>query len=392
MSVTICTGFEAGSIRILDANDHENVRLGLRTDNAAKFKQWFYFRVVGARGLALGMTIEDVAETNKVIDAADLPDAWAGYRAVASYDLENWFRIPTLYDGKNIKIDFKPERDSVYIANFAPYTLERLRNFIARASLNPLVHVEVLGRTPDGHDFELLTFGETAPNKKKLWAITRQHPSETPGSWCIEGLMERLLDDNDPLTRKILDKSVFYVIPNMNPDGSARGNTRSNAYGVNLNREWELGNPGKAPEVVMMRREMDERGVHFCVDVHAWAGDRNFACGPFRTPSITPQQMELWERYANALAKACPDFELGVPYPGGGPKPGEASSDKSWNFVTEKYGAFGLLYELLTKDKDRKTDDENAWTPQRCKRFGRQTLDAISEIVDDLPSKNPGPL
>jgi len=35
----------------------------------------------------------------------------------------------------------------------------------------------------------------------------------------------------------------------MNPDGSVRGYLRTNANGVNLNREWDKTNPEQSPEV-----------------------------------------------------------------------------------------------------------------------------------------------
>ena len=40
------------------------------------------------------------------------------------------------------------------------------------------------------------------------------------------------------IAQRLLQHAVFYVVPNMNPDGSVRGNLRTNAAGANLNREW----------------------------------------------------------------------------------------------------------------------------------------------------------
>ena len=36
------------------------------------------------------------------------------------------------------------------------------------------------------------------------------------------------------MARVLLERAVFYVVPNMNPDGSALGNLRTNAAGANL--------------------------------------------------------------------------------------------------------------------------------------------------------------
>ena len=52
--------------------------------------------------------------------------------------------------------------------------------------------------------------------------------------------------------------------------------------------------------------------------------------------------------------------------------------------MTEHYGAFGLLYELIFKNNDKSPDAERGWSPAKCKHFGHSTLEALYEIVDDL--------
>lgn len=63
------------------------------------------------------------------------------------------------------------------------------------------------------------------------------------------GFLERLLDKHSALARLALQKAVFYVVPNMNPDGSWRGHLRTNAVGANLNREWAKPSLERSPEV-----------------------------------------------------------------------------------------------------------------------------------------------
>ena len=73
----------------------------------------------------------------------------------------------------------------------------------------------------------------------------------------------------------------------MNPDGSRRGHLRTNAAGVNLNREWHAPSAEKSPEVLCVRNAMDETGVDFAMDVH---GDEaipaNFLAGFEGIPSL----------------------------------------------------------------------------------------------------------
>lgn len=45
----------------------------------------------------------------------------------------------------------------------------------------------------------------------------------------MEGFLGRLLDPSDALARKLRQLCSFYIVPNMNPDGSIRGHLRTNA-------------------------------------------------------------------------------------------------------------------------------------------------------------------
>ena len=378
----ISSNFDGGSIGIIDAANPSDIRLRLLEDNAAEFRMWFYFRVAGAKGQKLNFTIVNAGESNANKGLVGMPEPWPDYRVLASYDREEWFRLPTSIDGTNGHFSVTPDYDAIYIANFTPYSMERHQDVVANALLSPRGRLHPLGLTPDGQDFDLLQIGEPGPGKKKCWFMTRQHPNETQGAWCIEGVIERLLDEQDPLSRALLQKAVFYVVPNMNPDGSRRGNTRTNALGSNLNREWQV-TTDKAPEVAMVKAKMVEWGLDFCLDAHAWSGTYNYACGPYHTPSVTPKQTALWKRYERTLAKCNPDFEEGWPYPGGGPAPGQADLAMSWNYISETFGAIGVLYELIYKDT-RDVDEVYGFSAERAKKLGYSTLDALYEIVDDL--------
>ncbi|MCY0616917.1 M14-type cytosolic carboxypeptidase, partial [Klebsiella pneumoniae] len=71
-----------------------NIRLNLPSDNAAAFRQWFHFRLQGARGQACSISFENAGQSA-------YPGGWDGYRVVASYDRRNWFRLSAgQYDGE----------------------------------------------------------------------------------------------------------------------------------------------------------------------------------------------------------------------------------------------------------------------------------------------------
>ncbi|HBY86011.1 MAG TPA: hypothetical protein DEO86_09065, partial [Colwellia sp.] len=262
----ITDNFDSGNIRVIDASDASNIQLEIKKDNQSDFYQWFHFKLQTDLS-ANGDRLEHVMHLNNAGKAAYV-EGWEDYQAVASYDREHWFRVPTQYDGEKLTITLTPEYDSVYFAYFAPYSYERHQDLIHNAQMHLDCQLQVLGQTLDGRDMTLLKIGEEGEGKRKVWITARQHPGETMAEWFVEGMLDRLLDEDDGVARALLNKTVFYVVPNMNPDGSARGHLRTNAVGANLNREWLEPTMERSPEVFLVREKMLETGVDMFLDVH----------------------------------------------------------------------------------------------------------------------------
>src|SRR5690554_4210705 len=257
----ISSNFDSGNIEVIQAERADDIRLKIKKDNQSDFFQWFHFKLYGEAEQLHRMVIEDA-------DAAAYPDGWKNYQAVASYDRENWFQVDTSFDGKSLIIEHTLEQESIFFAYFVPYSYERHLDLLQAAQQSSWVEQRVLGQTLDGRDMSVLQVGEPGDGKKVIWITARQHPGETMAEWFVEGMLHRLLDSDDGVARLLLDKTVFYVVPNMNPDGSYRGHLRTNAAGVNLNREWQSPSMEKSPEVFLVRQEMVQTGVDMHLDIH----------------------------------------------------------------------------------------------------------------------------
>ena len=112
---------------------------------------------------------------------ASFPGGWApkgvAYRAVASYDRADWFRVPTAYDAAAgvLTIDHTPARDACYYALSAPYTFERHNSLIAEMQARDGVVLEMVGETLDGHDLDVLRIGPLDdPERPRVWVLARQ--------------------------------------------------------------------------------------------------------------------------------------------------------------------------------------------------------------------------
>jgi len=372
----ISSNFDSGNIQVINADSPENIQLRINKDNQSDFYQWFHFR------------LETQAFTNHQMHIGDLknsayPEGWKGYYAVASYDRKEWFRVETSFDGDSLKIDHTPEFGTVYYAYFAPYSYERHLDMVAWAQTCFDCKHEHLGQTLDGRDMSLLTIGHEEPGKKAVWIVGRQHPGETMAEWLIEGLLERLLDEDDGVARQLLDKAVFYVVPNMNPDGSVRGHLRTNAAGVNLNREWAEPSMEKSPEVFLVKQKMQQTGVDMFLDVH---GDEalpyNFLAGSEGIPAYDDRLKDLEQRFKQAFLLVTPEFQDEFGYPKD--EPGQANLTVGSNAIGQEYNCLAYTLEMPFKDNDNLPDPAYGWSPARSKQLGEDVLVAIRAVVDNL--------
>jgi len=375
----IDAAFDSGNIEVVSADDPNDIQLRIVKDQQSDFYQWFHFRLSGARGRGVTMRILNAS-------GSSYPKGWENYRACASYDRETWFRVPTSYDGTELTIRHLPEADYVWYAYFQPYSMERHHDLIAAAQTSPRCAVEVIGETHDLQTIDLLTIGTPAEEKKKLWVFARQHPGEPMAEWYMEGFIERLLDEADGTSRALLDKAVIYAVPNMNPDGSRRGHLRTNALGVNLNREWAEPSRERSPEVLCVLEAMAERGIDLSFDVH---GDEaipyNFIAGSYGVPGISEAHVTMLDRFQATYAAMNPDFQTEYGYPK--PAPGKGNLTTSTGHIANRLGALSMTLEMPFKDADNQPDPVHGWDGERSKTLGRSLVDVLLATVDDLPAR-----
>ena len=372
----VSSQFDGGNIDCLACDDPSAIRLRIRQDNQSDFYQWFYFRVANVRDLDCRYIITNAG-------GAAYPRGWDGYRAVASYDRKFWFRVETRVDGSNLVIEHNSREDHIYFAYFAPYSMERHADLIASAQASQRCQAETLGVTLDGQDLDCLCFGEAGSGRKPIWIVARQHPGETMAEWWMEGLIHRLMDDHDPVVSSLLDRAVFYLVPNMNPDGSRRGNLRTNAAGANLNREWDSPSADTSPEVLCVLNKIKSTGLAFGLDVH---GDEalpyNFIAGTEGIPSWNSTRQAQLDLYQQTLADLNPDFQIEQGYPPNAP--GRANMSYCSNALAERFGALVMTLEMPFKDALDTADPIQGWSPERCAKLAHSCLDALHLCWDEV--------
>lgn len=379
--ITISSQFDSGAIDIVRADDPSDIVLNVRADNAAEFAQWFHFRLQGAAGVPVTIRFANAGQ-------CAYPKGWEGYQALASHDRQHWQRVPTSFDGTMMTVQFTPDTHSVYLAYFEPYSWERHLDLLGSAAVSEHVVLERLGATPDGRDIDVLHITDAsssipATDKRQLWLIARQHPGETMAEWFVEGLLERLLDPSDPVARVLLTRCVFHVVPNMNPDGSVRGNLRTNGVGANLNREWQQPAMDRSPEVFLVRGCMQRTGVDLFLDIHGDEGlPYNFVAGAEGIKDFTPRLRELTNGFKAAWLASCPDFQDKVNY--GQTHATKANPSVATNWVAQAFDCLSFTIEMPFKDNADLPDAVTGWSGERAKRLGGGVLQPVLSVLADL--------
>jgi murein tripeptide amidase MpaA len=243
--------------------------------------------------------------------------------------------------------------------------------------------MEIVGKTFEGRDIDMLIVGKPRRGKKIIWVVARQHPGESMAEWFMEGFLDRLLDPNDAVSRTLLQDAVFYVVPNMNIDGSIAGNLRSTASGANLNREWQKPSKKNSPEVYYVRNKMDETGVDLLLDVH---GDEelpyNFIAASEGIPGYNEYIATMEKKFIAHWMEICPDFQDTHKYPVD--KFGDANLTLCSTQVAQRFGCPALTIEMPFKDNADLPDKVYGWSDDRSRLLGESVLQPILHILKDL--------
>jgi len=194
---------------------------------------------------------------------------------------------------------------SLYVARLEPYRISDLEKLKADLAGHRLVENTPIGETVEGRRLEIVRVGRPdAPRRVLLRA--RAHPWEPGGNWVVEGLLRRLTTDDDA-ARRCLDRYSVYILPMANMDGVARGRTRFNMQGMDLNRNWDLpADPALAPENAALEKWLDAmvaegRRPDLAIDFHNDASGRLHVSRPEIDSAKLDDYLARMERLAALL-------------------------------------------------------------------------------------------
>jgi hypothetical protein len=255
-SVTISTDFEGGALQRIEMVSNAHFRLAVKgdkdQDGRNRQANWYYFQVDHARTKSpLTLDIVDLPgeynyQPNRGAITKDTPP-------VISYDRRHWTHVKEFeYDPKEPKLTLRitPEKARFWIAHVPPYTSQELGRLRGSAVKHPDFHEQIIGKTVGGRNLVLWTIASGVEDKSKhtVWLMFRQHSWESGSSWVGEGAVRALLA-NENLRKTI----TWKILPFCDPDGVARGGVRFNSHGYDLNRNWDVVDAQKMPEITAQR-------------------------------------------------------------------------------------------------------------------------------------------
>jgi len=145
-----------------------------------------------------------------------------------------------------------------------------------------------------------------------LWIAGNVHGGEESGADASLQVLWELADRADCAASRILDAAVVVLLPVQNPDGR-EADTRQNAYGFDMNRDWfARTQPETDGKVEMLRRYPP---VLF-VDAHEMGGENDYFFPPNADPIYheTTSESVSWINDIYGAANRREFDERGLPY------------------------------------------------------------------------------
>ncbi|EDW10988.2 uncharacterized protein Dmoj_GI14008, isoform B [Drosophila mojavensis] len=325
--------FESGNLAKAVQITPTYYELYLRPDlYTSRSKQWFYFRVRHTRrNMLYRFSIVNLVKSDSLYNDGMRPVMYSTLGAKEKN--EGWRRC-----GNNISyyrnddesnnntneedednssytltftIEFEHDNDTVFFAHSYPYTYSDLQDYLMEIQRHPVkskfCKLRLLCRTLAGNNVYYLTVtapsnnDDTMRRKKSIVVSARVHPSETPSSWMMKGLMDFITGDST-VAKRLRHKFIFKLVPMLNPDGVIVGNTRNSLTGKDLNRQYRTVIRETYPSIwytkAMIRRLIEECGVAMYCDMHAHSRKHNifiYGCENKRNPEkrLTEQVFPL---------------------------------------------------------------------------------------------------
>lgn len=213
-------------------------------------------------------------------------------------------------DGRGT-MELKPDADGLFVSAQENLGLDFYREWRKRiAEQFEDVEWRSIGESAGGRPIFAMRTTPGAP--RYLLFIGRQHPPEVPGALMFAAFAEHLLQDrsgacNEPTSAKcsFFSEHSLIFIPNLNPDGVARGHWRHNLDATDLNRDWGVFTQPETQAVKNLVDALESNGKAIAVMLDFHSTWKNVFYVPTLEETTRPPAFATrWLRLARASGSA----------------------------------------------------------------------------------------
>jgi len=165
--------------------------------------------------------------------------------------------------------------DNLSLSRYFPYTYTDTTNYYNSLSADYITK-EIMWTSPQSKNMYLIKITNesiSSDNKKVIFIVTRQHPSESSTSFVTKGIIDKLINATDEESEKFRKRYIWYIIPMANPDGIYYGESQFNYLGQDLNDCWDnsIYTSGCSETTAMKTKILDINslyGIDLFIDSH----------------------------------------------------------------------------------------------------------------------------
>ena len=342
-NVIFDSDFEEGNLRMaIEITKNKEYDLIMRPEtNAKKLYTFFFFSVV--------IKSSDNNDNNtiklNIINKPKDKNFYNGQCPVLMFDssinkwTRNTFNVYAINNGiknPNLKNEFKSyfsltfsfnykPNVKYYFASCYPYTYTQLRLYLNTLNKNcykKIIKFGEAGKTYNKNKIPYLVItnfecDEEELSEKKCILITgRIHSGETSSSYAVQGIIDFLVNMNNPISKYLRDKFIFKIIPMLNIDGVIFGNYRLNILGKDMNRLWTPNLPFDSIEcdesslyindiIDIIKKTLNNRNIFLYCDFHGHSGKHNYflyGCQKEGNENYHKKFMEIYSKKSNIFS------------------------------------------------------------------------------------------
>lgn len=309
---------------------------------------WYAFRYTAKDGPNVSVTLRYLLSKHRYLPKLEADGQWLPLDVVVSDDgAEARFLLPP---GEGL------------VAGQEVFDAARHHALIERLARYPSAQQLVLGYSHDGRPIDALQLGD--PQAEKIIVLLgRAHPPEVTGALAMETFLEEIAQAVDG---GALAGVQILAVPQLNPDGVARGHWRANLGGQDLNRDWgEFTQPETRAVATWLNALPPKTRPIAMVDFHSTQRNLFYVQGEEETNAVQERFLVSW---LGGQEHAITEYPFTIERRNANP-----GSGTSKNWFHGKYGIPAYTYEV-GDETDRQA------IKQAARVLAQRFVEAASEL------------